>query len=403
MIGQGLSLDQSPPFAATARFFLTAPIFIVIAGLILLIFDIELTRSDLTIVALTHTLTLGVLTMVIFGALQQMLPVLAGVKIKYANFISSTGHAFLVIGTLSYAFSFTQFLPKWSVYLSSISLFLAFFLVLGSALFALTKAIDFSPTVKAMLIASVGGLLTSSMGVWLLSDYVGSFNGMHSTIMKIHMACGVFGFATVLIIGVSFRIIPMFYVAPEFKKEIKNWMNWSIALSLILWTFTQIIYPLSLVCIIYGFSTLRKMYQRRRSISDVTVWYWKLGSIGLISGAITLSINVVTEKDLDLYTGILLGGVFLLSTINGMLYKIVPFLVWFHLNAKGLFDIPTMREMLNKKVAKIQFFFHLGSLIFLAFGPVSYIYIKLAALCFITSGCLMFYNLLCAVKVYRDN
>ena len=81
---QGLSTDQAPPISVPFRFFLTAPIFGILIGL--LIFsnpaDIIFNKFSPTTIGLIHLFTLGILTMIIFGALQQMLPVLAGAIIK---------------------------------------------------------------------------------------------------------------------------------------------------------------------------------------------------------------------------------------------------------------------------------------------------------------------------------
>ena len=43
---------------------------------------------------------------------------------------------------------------------------------------------------------------------------------------------------------------------------------------------------------------------------------------------------------------------FLYSLLQGMIYKIVPFLSWFHLNSKGYFQIPTLREFIKEDSIK---------------------------------------------------
>ena len=88
--------------------------------------------------------------------------------------------------------------------------------------------------------------------------------------------------------------------------------------------------------------------------------------------------------------------------MNGMLYKIVPFLTWFHLNAKGIFTIPTMRDMIPIKNMQIQFYFHLSSLIlfFIGFSMASSVIIRLAIILFIISNIIFFINLFRTVKIY---
>ena len=80
------------------------------------------------------------------------------------------------------------------------------------------------------------------------------------------------------------------------------------------------------------------------------------------------------------YFSILLGigliqGV-ALSVINGMLYKIVPFLSWFHLQNRQMalmcmtVRVPHMKEFVTDKSAKRQFYLHLSGLVFAAAAAV---------------------------------
>ena len=56
---------------------------------------------------------------------------------------------------------------------------------------------------------------------------------------------------------------------------------------------------------------------------------------------------------------------FSLSVIFAMVYKIVPFLVWFHLSSQGYMEAPMMHEVIKPKMAKIHFFLHIVSVLFL--------------------------------------
>ena len=76
----GLSLDQAPAEDIPLRFFISAPIFGILAGLMVLLKG-NLLFSNTWMpetVALTHLLTLGWMGSVMFGALNQMIPVLVG-------------------------------------------------------------------------------------------------------------------------------------------------------------------------------------------------------------------------------------------------------------------------------------------------------------------------------------
>ena len=79
----GLSLEQAPPIGVPFRFFLTAPLFTLAAGLLLAWQGEDLMASRWTPGALTgaHLIALGFLSQVMCGALFQMLPVLAGSRV----------------------------------------------------------------------------------------------------------------------------------------------------------------------------------------------------------------------------------------------------------------------------------------------------------------------------------
>jgi len=88
----------------------------------------------------------------------------------------------------------------------------------------------------------------------------------------------------------------------------------------------------------------------------------------------------------------------------GMLYKIVPFLVWLHLQNAGQGHVmaPNMKAMISEKAMHRQLVAHLVScaLVLLAvFWPAYFVYPAGVALVVANGGLLR--NLLAAVKVYR--
>jgi hypothetical protein len=95
----GLSLDQAPPISAPVRFFLTAPLFAMVAAALILFFDpaLLMSRFSLETIAVTHLFTIGFIAMVMLGALQQMLPVLAGVSLPKASLVATTSHILIKV------------------------------------------------------------------------------------------------------------------------------------------------------------------------------------------------------------------------------------------------------------------------------------------------------------------
>ncbi len=89
-----------------------------------------------------------------------------------------------------------------------------------------------------------------------------------------------------------------------------------------------------------------------------------------------------------------------MAVMTGMLYKIVPFLAWFHLNAMGYMTIPTMKEMLHEKMAKVQFLMFLVTFAFLAGAFFGTVPVWAGATALFISMALLELNLIIVVRTY---
>lgn len=409
MIPSGLSLDQAPPLSVPFRFFITAPIFGVLIGIVFLLFPFEIIQnkySDVTI-GLVHLFTLGILSMIIFGAMQQMMPVLAGAVIKKPVLFANVVHICLTLGTLLFSASFIYDIGYFlhvAVALLSIS-FLTFF---GVAIKLLVKVQYLTSTVKAMKLFAFSGLITALIGVFIATSHIQDDIGVyHYAFVNSHLAFGLLGFAVLLIMGVSFQVIPMFYVAKDFPKMLQDRLPLAIfGLLFILSGFFFLDSPLFLIKLlialllitfcIYGIDSLNN---RRRPVFDVTLWYWKLSLYMFI---ISMLNWFFVPQDSGYLLAILFGFGFLYSLLQGMVYKIIPFLAWFHLSSRGYFTIPTIRDMIGEDLIKLHFFMYVSSLIFFIITPfLSNIFIYIAASFFIISNVMFFFNCVIAIRKYN--
>jgi hypothetical protein len=98
-----LSFDQAPPLAAPLRFFLTAPLFAILAGLLLLWSGPDLFASRWTpaALALTHLITVGFMLQVMLGAMIQILPVVAGANMSRPLLVASLVHVAITLGAVA--------------------------------------------------------------------------------------------------------------------------------------------------------------------------------------------------------------------------------------------------------------------------------------------------------------
>ena len=407
----GLSADQAPQISAPLRFFLTAPLFGVLAGLLIFFSDAATltSRYSMDSIAVTHAITIGFLGFVMLGALTQMLPVLAGVSVPKIEIISKISHSSLVLGTLAMIFGLL-FSIKPLIFSASLLLGIGFMVMIIAMLIALKKVVNVTASVRAIITSLVFAFIIVLLGMHLLASYgTGKFSSLHMLFANIHSVWAIFGFAGILIIGVSFHILPMFYVAPRFKQFCKKKVVWLISIGLFLWLtlnileFHPVLAKVWVANFFWAFVTTVwiKLNKRRRPISDVTVYYWRTAAIFMTLGTFSWAINEFYDDEYVSMVSILIGGGFVLSIMIGMLYKIVPFLVWFHLNSMGYMSIPTMNEMINKKLSKIQFYLFVSSLIGFMFSYYMPSILPIFASTFILSMLILEYNIIQPVLIYR--
>lgn len=407
----GLSVDQAPPISAPVRFFLTAPLFAILAGILILFSDSSTlsSRFSTDTIIITHAITIGFLSFVMFGALVQMLPVLAGVKVSKVALVSKISYIFMLLGTLFMIFGLLLNISKL-ILSASLFLGIGFLTLIIPMLIAFKNVVNITPSIRAMITSLVFALLIVLMGMHLLASYgIAKFSDSHLLFANIHSVWAVFGFAGILIIGVAFHVLPMFYVAPRFKQFCKKRVVVLITSGLVLWLLLNlffdsyaIIAKIWIALFFWAFSTTvyLKLNARRRKVSDVTVWYWRSAAIFMTLGTFAWTINDFLDEKYIVIVSILIGGGFIFSIMSGMLYKIVPFLVWFHLNAKGYMSIPTMNDMINKKLATTQYILFLISIIGFIISFFISDLLPLFALTFIASMIILEYNVIGPVIIY---
>ena len=406
----GLSTDQAPPIAAPVRFFLTAPLFGILAGILILLSDSAtlMNRFSMESIVITHAITIGFLSFIMLGSITQMLPVLAGAKMPKVELVTKSSYILLVVGVISMLFGLYTSSTLLNI-IAFIGLGGGFLIILTATALSLRTVVNFNATVKGITTSVVFAFFIVFMGLYLLYSYIiNDVDSTHMIVANVHSVWAVFGFAVILIIGVAFQVLPMFYVAPKFKSFCKKRVVWLISIGLVIWMFLSAFYEeysivgkLWIAMFVWAFATTvwLKLSKRRRPISDVTVWYWRSASIFLTLGSFLWIFDEYFKHHYIVMVGILIGG-FILSIIIGMLYKIVPFLVWFHLNAMGYMNIPTINEMINKRVAQIQFVLFIASLIGFIFSFYMPYLLDISAISFIISMVLLEYNVISPVLIY---
>jgi hypothetical protein len=414
----GLSIDQAPPLHLPTRFFATAPFFLLLAGLTAIFAGEDLLISPLMpeTIALVHLALLGWVMMIMFGAMYQMIPVLASLPVPWPGLIPWV-HGLLIMGIITMALGIATDIHPWLLLFASLGLggSIALFIVpIGVALY---KAPAKHPTVTAMRISALALIGVLAMGAIFLGEYShGFYDFNREALIGVHLTWGLFGWVGTLIIGVSFQVLPMFYMTPDFpaKRAFLVLIAWGASLvliplvlffrpdeSLLLWAAAG---PGGVALLLYGVSMYSMLSQRKRVRIDLTFRFWLLGFASASIALVLMALWPAMEND---QLRILFGLFYILgwvtSILLGMLYKIIPFLVWFHRFSRlaGLVKIPMMDDLLPEKAVRLHFPIHILTILafFLAITMEWPLMTTLAGCGLIISGSILAYAIWFALAI----
>lgn len=406
----GLSLEQAPPLSVVMRFFVTASLFGIGLGIFLALDALGvLPLSAYSIqIMIVHLLALGIMASFMLGALFQMLPVIAGVVIEAPLKKVTIVHGLFFIGLIVQLSAFS--------YQDAPLLYLLSAFYLGSGLlYAMTLMIrelvkikTHSSSSEGIVFALFSFSFTIFLGIYLLLSSGGILTGMQfSQIKEIHYSFALFGWIGLMIVSVSFQVVEMFYVTPKYPTFMSKYLVTSIFLLLVAksmaillgYHFETLTALLSLLFILYALVTLHRLKNRKRPTSDATVWFWRFGMIALIlSMSLTLITNFLYADASLTYISYVTFIAFGLSITLAMVYKIVPFLTWFHLSNQGYMEAPMMHDVIHPKKAKIHFYIHALMVVVWILIPEGNL---LGALLLLASFSWLLYNLIFAIKKYR--
>lgn len=412
-----LSTEQAPPISVPLRFFTAAPLFLIIAALIL-ISDTDNPFSDPhtpALLAATHCITLGFMASIMLGAMQQILPVVIGSPMPASRLTAWLTFLPLISGALLLPASFMLGQPvlfnlAWPL------LGLAFLTFISASLISLARAPAHNATRAAILLSilALGGAIT--LGMLLAHGYATSSLLPYAKLATAHISLALGGWVTLLIVGISYQVVPMFQLTPNYPE----WLTAVLApaifivlllnlISLLLESESQwiVVVAQSLFWLLAGcfaVATLRLQRQRRRRVADATLSFFKLGMIALLCAALlamaTLLLPAIDRLGMLSALVFLLG--FAMSLMHGMLYKIIPFLVWFHLFRGGVKrGVPNMKEIIPEPWMWRHLWLHRGTLFAALFAPWWHAASGLVALGLLLQGVLLGYALRTAISVYR--
>ncbi|MGF1644697.1 MAG: hypothetical protein ACFCUJ_13735 [Thiotrichales bacterium] len=382
--------SAGPSYSVPMRFYLLAPGWLVLAALVALTADPDwaANRWQSATLAATHLLTLGFLGMTMVGSFIQVIGVVGGVALPAVTPMSLITLAGLGIGTLALTFGFITMQP-WPLHAGASVAgigWCAFIAVAGlgllraasNAIVAYVRLAWAALAVTIVLGLTLAGALT---GLWGVADV--------ARLSDLHAAWGLLGWILLLVVGVGLEVVPMFQITPPYPRALVAALGWLVIGALALLSMSIVLdgdlsqrfatlAEIMLAGAVAGFAltTLNLQRKRRRKLADTTLAYWRLAMVSLlIATLVSLALHGIPEAHRAPWQ-VLLGLLFLLGfavpVTSGMLYKIVPFLGWLHLQSvrnRPPQGLPNMKDLMPDVLTRRQFWIYLVSVVILAPSP----------------------------------
>jgi len=377
---------------------ISVPLRFVLTGLAALAvgFGILVCRPDLlatyhygpNVIALAHLFILGWLASLVMGSMYQLVPVALQTRL-HSERLAKLHYLCHVAGFVGMVWTFWVWNMKQVGHFGSLLAFGAFLFI-----YNLARTLARIPRwdVVAAAIASAlfwlfmtlcAGLFAVSAKCWPQISPFAPISLMHA-----HAHLGILGFFITLLVGVSFKLIPMF-VLGEVQSRRRTWaalilINLGLA-SLFPTMLLASAWKFPAACVvatglaIYGWEMLAILRARKRRALD-----WGLRSflaalcllaplalLGLVLAWPSLPATEKTGQWENVYGVLAILGV-LTFAIMGMLYKIIPFLVWYAAYSRhvGRAKVPALAEMYSPRLQIAGFATYLPGLAGLCIATV---------------------------------
>lgn len=389
------------------------------------------------VIAITHLLVLGWVCSVVMGAVYQLVPVALETRLfserlaKWQFIFHVVGFAGMVwmfwrwdmkqVGHFGTAFAVGAALfiynlfrtllrvKRWNVIAVAIasSLFwLGLTVLVGLSVAAGKCAYEYATplTQTSVLRAALRGLQAAGA-------FMGKFDQLAA--MHAHAHAGVFGCFIMLIVGVSYRLLPMFAVSDIQNARRAAWsvglLNLGLAgvfLTVLLRSPLKPVFALVIAggLLLYGLEVRAILRARKRVKMDWGIRQFLVALLLLIPTAVLglvlswpqLPLTALTGQLENLYGLLAVLGVVSFA-ILGMIYKVVPFLVWFgrYSGEVGRHKVPNLADMYSTRVQVAGFWTYLAGLTIAGAGTVtgSELVVRLGCLVLLGSLLLLGVNL----------
>lgn len=311
-----------------------------------------------------HLIILGWALMTAMGAMYQLVPVAFLTKIwnetfGFIQFFVTAIGVLLFAGTLYWA-------PQKAFIPGIITL-------LGLLMFIFQMLMTLRKQAKPNILTAFVGtglfslLATISLGITMAYSLSGHGIGSYNQLFETHLLLGITGWFTLLIFGLSYKMVPMFSLSHGFPMVQARYVYGLYVSGLIItilsiFSGNDLFLKLGFLLLFIGFSTfswhvsiiikkrLKKKLDKPFSFALSAIGFGNL--IHLVAFVLVLTNHFSTVIGPLIYSYLFL---WIILSILGYLYKIVPFLWWTHKYSQeiGKKAVPSLKQMTNEKIITI--------------------------------------------------
>ncbi len=381
MQSEALISAYAPPFKIVLKYFIAAVIAFVLLNFLLVVnyADINGFHFQPKILAITHIATLGWITMSIFGAMFQLVPVVLEVKL-YSEKLAEVQFWIFLTGIIGLVSCFWNFDTGIHLTYSAIALNAAILIFSYNIIITMTKVKKWNIT-GLYLAASIFYLITTGIAGLLLSINLGFpfINISHLLYLNLHAHIALVGWVSLVIMGVSFKLIPMFSLSHHYSNKsgvvafvLINTGLLGLSTVMHYENTTILFYVFAVITALGIFFFLHQMYlifkNRMRKRADIGILFSKtsyiLLGISALFGIAIACTNISYQMNVTLIYGYIIIFGFISMIIVGQMYKIMPFLVWYHRYSSkaGREPVPMLKEMFLEKPAYAGYYIMITAL-----------------------------------------
>ena len=369
-----VSPSFSPPIKLMKPYFIISAFAYMLSMFLLFFVDMGSDVKDFTLIGWVHLYMLGFVMMAIFAAMAQLGPIVVETphyKIEIFKYL----WIFLVSGLILMLVGFYVD-PMFLLYGGGLVL-IAMLIYAIEFLLTLKNASRHTSITMAMKMSNIFLLLGIVTGLVMAGAFNGYVDINPHAILNIHTFGLVVGFVILLIMGISIILLPMFGTSKrisdnEFRNSFYTVAFGVLVMILSPFLFTELLqniaYIITVVAILLYFYQLYKMSSSRARVKhDIWARSMYVAFSSFILAFIILITYLFNDSEATLKLGMWIMFIgFFGFVIIGNFYKIIPFLIWFHIYSPLIETqaVPMLHELIPKRLANLQWFYStLGLLI----------------------------------------